>query len=40
MEDISESLNKDIKENQSEMKNKINEIKYILDAINRLEEAK
>ena len=41
MEDISETINKEIKKNESEMKNTINEIKNTLDGINiRLEETR
>lgn len=41
VEDISESLNKEIKKNRSEMTNTVNEIKNIQDGINRrLQEAK
>ena len=40
VEDISETLNNEIKKNQSEMKNTINEIKNTLDGINnRVDEA-
>lgn len=40
MKDVSETLNREMKMNQSEMKNSISEIKNILDEINgKLEEA-
>lgn len=40
VEDISETLNREMKMNQSEMKNSISEIKNILDEVNgKLEEA-
>ena len=40
VEDISETLNTQIKKNQSEIKNRINEIQYTLDGIkSKLDEA-